>query len=434
MDPATAVAFTIGGITTVSGYGAYKLNAKAKATIDEQVKLAIGDAQAMIKSAQDAKAIAERERNKKDDEVKKLTAEISTMKKAQQQLISEKDVLSKNLESATELEKTYSELKPEVFKQAIMDFKDNPKIKELGHPEFFEPLLSQFSVTRGTARGLYTKFANVVVGMMSKEEFDALLLDILKNGRTSLEQRQTNEAEEARVAKEKAAEAAAVRRAAKVKAAAEAQAARQVEAEALAAKKKAMQETALQNARERAAARKAAIEKAARERAEAEAFVKKKAAKDKAAADKAAADKAAADAKAAADKAAADKAAADAKAAADKAAADAKAAEPQDRAVEPVEINKCKQTLRELGIRDLSSYRKWSRANKNDTRFAEVNNCADIVLKNRTGGMRKKKLRTRRGGKQNVRRTRRSKNRSNRTDTYSSRRSEVDASGDELGL
>jgi hypothetical protein len=428
MDPATAVAFTIGGITTVSGYGAYKLNAKAKASIDEQVKLAIGDAQAMIKSAQDAKAIAERERNKKDDEVRKLTAEISTMKKAQQQLISEKDVLSKNLDSATELEKTYSELKPEVFKQAIMDFKDNPKIKELGHPEFFEPLLSQFSVTRGTARGLYTKFANVVVGMMSKEEFDALLLDILKNGRTSLEQRQTNEAEEARVAKEKAAEAAAVRRAAKVKAAAEAQAARQVEAEALAAKKKAMQETALQNARERAAARKAAIEKAARERAEAEAFVKKKAAAAKAAADKAAAEKAAADAKAAAEKAAADKAAAD------KAAADAKAAEPQDRAVEPVEINKCKQTLRELGIRDLSSYRKWSRANKNDTRFAEVNNCVDIVLKNRTGGMRKKKLRTRRGGKQNVRRTRRSKNRSNRTDTYSSRRSEVDASGDELGL
>jgi hypothetical protein len=413
MDPATAVAFTIGGITTVSGYGAYKLNAKAKASIDEQVKLAIGDAQAMIKSAQDAKAIAERERNKKDDEVKKLTAEISTMKKAQQQLISEKDVLSKNLDSATELERTYSELKPEVFKQAIMDFKDNPKIKELGHPEFFEPLLSQFSVTRGTARGLYTKFANVVVGMMSKEEFDALLLDILKNGRTSLEQRQTNEAEEARVAKEKAAEAAAVRRAAKVKAAAEAQAARDVAAAEAAAEAAELRRVSMEKAAADAAARKAA----------------RKAAKDKAAADaKAAADKAAAD-KAAADKAAADKAAAD------KAAADAKAAaEPQDRAVEPVEINKCKQTLRELGIRDLSSYRKWSRANKNDTRFAEVNNCVDIVLKNRTGGMRKKKLRTRRGGKQNVRRTRRSKNRSNRTYTYSSRRSEVDASGDELGL
>ena len=50
------------------------------------------------------------------------------------------------------------------------------------------------------------------------------------------------------------------------------------------------------------------------------------------------------------------------------------------------------------------------------------------------GGMRKKKLRTRRRDKQNVRRTRRSQNRPNRTDTYSSRRSEVDASGDELGL
>ena len=50
------------------------------------------------------------------------------------------------------------------------------------------------------------------------------------------------------------------------------------------------------------------------------------------------------------------------------------------------------------------------------------------------GGMRKKKLRTRRGVKQNVRRSSGRKNRSNRTDTYSSRRTEVDARGDELGL
>jgi hypothetical protein len=49
-------------------------------------------------------------------------------------------------------------------------------------------------------------------------------------------------------------------------------------------------------------------------------------------------------------------------------------------------------------------------------------------------GTRKKKLRTRRRDKQNVRRSSGGKNRSNRTDTYSSRRTEVDARGDELGL
>jgi len=55
-------------------------------------------------------------------------------------------------------------------------------------------------------------------------------------------------------------------------------------------------------------------------------------------------------------------------------------------------------------------------------------------LKSKKGGMRKKKLRTRRRDKQNVRRSSGRKNRSNRTDTYSSRRTEVDARGDELGL
>jgi len=392
MDPGTAAILTLSTITGISGYGAYKLNAKRGASIDEEVKKAIGDAQALIKSAQDAKLIAEQERNKKEEEVKKLSAEISKMQKAQQQLLDEKVVLSKNLESATELEKTYRELSPEVFKQAINDFKSKPEIEKLGHPELFEPLLSRFSVTRGTARALYAKFESVVTPMMPKAEFDALLLGTLKNGRTSLEQRKKKEAEEAQeakaksdaeaqAAKEKAAAAAKVRAAAKAKAAAEAQAARDVAAAEAAAQAAELRRASMEKATADAAARKAAR-------------------------------KAAADAKAAADKAAADKAAADAKAAAEaKAAADAQAAapepEPQDRAVDPIEINKCKQTLRSLGIRDLSSYRKWSRDNKNDPRFAEVNNCADIVLKNRTGGMRKKKLRTRRGGKQNDRRTRR---------------------------
>jgi len=377
MDPGTAAILTLSTITGISGYGAMKLNAKRGASIDEEVKKAIGDAQALIKSAQDAKLIAEQERNKKEEEVKKLSAEISKMQKAQQQLISEKDVLSKNLESATELEKTYRELSPEVFKQAINDFKSKPEIENLGHPELFEPLLSRFSVTRGTVRSLYAKFESVVTPMMPKAEFDALLLGALKNGRTSLEQRQTKEAKEAQeakaksdaeaqAAKEKAAAAAKVRAAAKAKAAAEAQAARDVAAAEAAAQAAELRRASMEKATADAAARKAAKEKAA------------------------------ADAKAAAEA----KAAADAQAAAPE-------PEPQDRAVDPIEINKCKQTLRSLGIRDLSSYRKWSRDNKNDPRFAEVNNCADIVLKNRTGGMRKKKLRTRRGGKQNDRRTRR---------------------------
>ena len=55
-------------------------------------------------------------------------------------------------------------------------------------------------------------------------------------------------------------------------------------------------------------------------------------------------------------------------------------------------------------------------------------------FKSKGGGTRKKKLRTRRRDKQNVRRSSGRKNRSNRTDTYSSRRTEVDARGDELGL
>jgi len=301
MDPGTAAILTLSTITGISGYGAMKLNARRGASIDEEVKKAVGDAQAMIKAAQDAKVIAEQERNKKEQEVKKLSAEISKMQKAQQQLLDEKVVLSKNLESATELEKTYRELSPEVFKQAIMDFKAKPEIEKLGHPELFEPLLSRFSMSRGTARTLYAKFESAVVGMMPKADFDALLLDALKNGSSSLEQRKKKEAEEAQAVKAKAdAEAKAIKdkadAAAKVKAA-EAQAVRDVAAA------------------EAASLRKAAIEKAAAT------AVARKAAQEKGA----------------------------------------------------------------------------------------------LTLRTPTGGMRKKKLRTRREGKQNDRRTRRSKNRSNRS-------------------
>jgi len=189
MEPGTAAILTLSAITGISGYGAMKVNAKSKASIDEQVKKAVGDAQALIKSAEDAKAIAE-------EEVKALTAEIARMKQAQEQM------------------------KPE-----------QPKGLPTSEPEpvpIPEP-------------------------------------------------------------------------------------------------------------------------------------------------------------------------------------------EAESRSVELPEINTCKETLSSLGIDDLSSYRKWTRNNRDDPRLPEVNNCADIVLKNRTGGMRKKKLRTRRGGKQNVRRTRGSQNRSNRS-------------------
>jgi hypothetical protein len=312
MDPGTAAILTLSTITGISGYGAMKLNAKRGASIDEEVKKAIGDAQAMIKSAQDAKVIAEQERTKKEQEVQKLTAEITKMQKAQEQLISEKDVLSKNLESATELEKTYRALSPEVFKQAIQDFMEKPEIMKLEHPEIFEALLSRYSVTRGTAHSLYTKLSNLVVTMIPKPEFDALLLESLKNGTRSLEQRRAKEAEEARLAKEKSdAEAAAKAeetRLAKAKAAAEAQAAKDVAA---------------------------AEAKAIQDKKDAEAAELRKVAIEKAIADSAA-----------------------------------------------------KKAAQEKGA---------------------------LTLRTPVGGMRKKKLRTRRGVKQNVRRTRRSKNRSNRS-------------------
>lgn len=183
MDPGTAAILTLSTITGISGYGAMKLNAKSKANIDEQVKKAVGDAQALIKSAEDAKAIAE-------EEVKKLTAEIARMKQAQEQLKTEKPAEPKGLPV--------------------------PEPAPVPEPE------------------------------------------------------------------------------------------------------------------------------------------------------------------------------------------------AESRNVEVPEINACKELLSSLGIRDLRTWRQWMRANQNDPRLREVNNCADIILKNRTGGTRKKKLRTRRGGKQNDRRTRRS--------------------------
>ena len=367
MEPGTAAILVLSAITGISGYGAMKLNARRGASIDEEVQKAIGDAKAIIAATEEAKVIAEKE-------VQKLTDELNTLKKAEKQLKSEKDTLSKSLESASELEKTYRGLSTEVFKEAIQDFIQKPAIQDLGDlKKVFEPLLSRFSLSRGTADSLYRKVETAVgpTRMLPRTNFDALLLESLKIGPSLLEKRRADQAEKARIAKEKseaeAAEKVEKARLAKAKAAAETQAANDIAAA------------------EAAELRKAAIEKAA---ADAQTAKEKAAADAQTAKEKAAAEAATKRAEA---RAAREKAAQLRKAAREKAAADAAA----------------KKAAKDKG---------------------------SLTLRTPVGGMRKKKLRTRRGVKQNVRRTRRSKNRSNRTDTYSSRRSEVDASGDELGL
>jgi hypothetical protein len=529
-----------------------KLNAKAKATIDEQVKLAIGDAQAKIADAIQAKAEAEKK-------VNTLKAYIDTIERVKKQLESEKSVLSENLEKASELEKTFRELPAEVFKQAINDFKAKPQIVTLGHPEFFEPLLSRFSVTRGTARSLYAKFQKVLKVIIPKPEFDALLLDALKNGASSLEA--------VKAAKDKA---EAEVKAAKDKVEAEAKAAKDKIANEKAAKAQAERDIA---ATEAAEIRTAALQKAFDESNIRKAETKKK---EEAAAlaalrskiDKNKADEEAAEAKAVKDartlqqivdealaaakvgplqsntlyqsvktpflsgidsvargvqkavdvtKQAAKKTGqvvlaplttyqkrqADYKARKQQALEDERQAleeqAPQDelpnqqggadtfdtdvnyRLFHPKDGDRPNKVLADLFKRTLSdetlatnirpivdAFIYWRKTILNFSSLYKIelvvsaenlfnltkSNQVNAVFKDEVekamkqttskkvttqvnpmnGGMRKKKLRTRRRDKQNVRRTRRSQNRPNRTDTYSSRRSEVDASGDELGL
>ena len=208
MDPGTAAILTLSAITGISGYGAYKLNAKAKGEIDEQIKNAVAATKKLLTQT-------ESERDKVVEEARRLTQEITDMKIITEQLETknaalskEKTALTQNLDSATELENTYRALSPEAFKQAITDFKDNPAIQKLEHPEFFEPLLSRFSMSRGTAQSLYTKFANAVAkeDMMSKADFDSLLLETLKGVDSSLAKVKAKAAAEAKTAKDKAAE------------------------------------------------------------------------------------------------------------------------------------------------------------------------------------------------------------------------------------
>ena len=374
MEPGTAAILVLSAITGISGYGAMKLNARRGASIDEEVQKAIGDAKAIIAATEEAKVIAEKE-------VQKLTDELNTLKKAEKQLKSEKDTLSKSLESASEPEKTYRGLSTEVFKEAIQDFIQKPAIQDLGDlKKVFEPLLSRFSLSRGTADSLYRKVETAVgpTRMIPRTNFDALLLESLKKGPSLLEKRRVDQAEEARIAKEKS----------------EAEAAEKVEKARL-AKAKADAET--QAANDIAAAEAAELRKAAME-------------------------KAAADAQTAKEKAAADAATKKAEAATKR--AEARAAREKAAQLRQAEREKAAQ-LRKAEREKAAAEAAAKKAAKDK---------GSLTLRTPKGGMRKKKLRTRRGVKQNVRRTRRSKNRSNRTDTYSSRRSEVDASGDELGL
>lgn len=547
MDPGTAAILVLSTITGISGYGAWKLNARRGASIDEEVKKAIGDAQAIIAATQKAKEIAEQERNKKDKEVQKLKKDLADLRVVEDTLKSEKETLSNKLESATELEKTYRELSPEVFKQAINDFKSKPEIEKLGHPELFEPLLSRFSVTRGTAQSLYTKLSNTVVTMIPKPEFDTLLLDTLKNADRSLEQKRLEEAETARLAKEETDKAAADAKTKKLNDAAAAKIAKAETARlAKIAKDQATEaaKTVKLNAAKEATAAKAVKDAKTLQEIVNEAFETAKkgpltsntvyqsiktpflsgvdsvargvqktteAAKQVA---KKTSELLSTPARLAAERkqrleAARQLGGADTfdtdiyyrlfhpkdedrpyrtladlfeKTSTDTSLArnmmpvfDAfmywrktvlnfpllykpelvAAAETLFKLVEPIRVNavfqdkelkKAIEAVGKVGTRinpmtgrtaDASDVRAVKESKVEPVKeFKEIIDEPPkrLTLRTPKGGMRKKKLRTRRGVKQNVRRTRRSQNRPNRTDTYSSRRSEVDASGDELGL
>jgi hypothetical protein len=508
MDPGTAAILALSTITGISGYGAMKLNAKRGASIEEEVKLAIGDAQAMIKASQEAKVEALQALNKQNEEVKRLTNEINGLKKAKQQLLDEKVVLSNNLESATELEKTFRALSPEAFKQAITDFKDNDAIKKLEHPEFFEPLLSRFSMSRGTAQSLYTKFANAVIVMIPKKDFDELLLETLKNADSSLAKVKDTAAAAAKTEKETAAAAAAAAKTKKDTAAAEAKRIKDEAAVAVVAAKAVKEAKTLQQIVDEAfeAAKSgpltsnttyqsiktpflSGVDSVARGVQKA-VDVTKQAAKKTGQVIRA-------------PLTAYEKRQADYKARKQQALEDERQAleeqTPQDelpnqqggadtfdtdvnyRLFHPKDGDKPNKVLADLFKRTSSdetlatnirpivdAFIYWRKTILNFSSLYKIelvvsaenlfnltkSNQVNAVFKDEVekamkqttskkvttqvnpmnGGMRKKKLRTRRRDKQNVRRTRRSQNRPNRTDTYSSRRSEVDASGDELGL
>lgn len=93
-------------------------------------------------------------------------------------------------------------------------------------------------------------------------------------------------------------------------------------------------------------------------------------------------------------------------------------ARPEQTDEKEMRDDECKNVLEGLEIKSRRDFLKWSKTNHPDkggdtATYQRVNECVLRIYPQ--GGLRKKKLRTRRGGKQNVRRSRNRKNRSNRT-------------------
>ena len=207
-DPATTAILMLTAITGVSGYGMWKMNSRPDALISRK------DYDSAIASLEEQKKSASKYKETAERLIQQLKKEKNALETSKKNLESEKGALSKNLEGASELEKTFRAVSPEVFIQAIKDFMKEEDIAGLGHPEIFEPLLSRYSLTRGTAQSLFTKMSNTVDQMIAKKRFDGLLLKSLKNADRSLEQTRL---EEAKAAKAKKEEEAAKATAAKTK-------------------------------------------------------------------------------------------------------------------------------------------------------------------------------------------------------------------------
>ena len=507
-DPATTAILMLTAITGVSGYGMWKMNSRPDALISRKdYDSAIASLEEQKKSASKYKETAERLIQQLKKEKNDLETSKKNLESEKGKLISEKGVLSKNLEGASELEKTFRAVSPEVFIQAIKDFMKEADIAGLGHPEIFEPLLSRYSLSRGTAQSLFTKMSNTVDQMIAKKRFDGLLLKSLKNADRSLEQTRL---EEAKAAKAKKEEEAAKATAAKTKKLNDAAAAKTAKLNAAAAEK-----TAKLNAA-KAASDAAKAAKDAKEAKTLQQIVDEalEAAKKGpltsntvyqsikrpflSGVDSVArgVQKVGEVAKQVVTKtgevlSTPARLAAERKqryqAALKKGGADTFDTDVYYRLFHPKEEDTPYGTLADLfentssntglatnmlPIFDAFMYwrktvlkysllykpelvasaqnlfklvkplkvnpvfkdKELNKVTGADKKFKEIIDDRSLTLRTPVGGMRKKKLRTRRGVKQNVRRTRRSQNRPNRTDTYSSRRTEVDASGDELGL
>jgi len=489
-DPLTAAALTLGAITGVSGYGMWKMNSRPDALISRKdYDRAIADVEAQKKSASNYKETAERLIQQLKNQLAVLKEAEETLKSEKGKLISEKGTLSKNLEGASELEKTFRAVSPEVFRQAIKDFMKEADIAGLGHPEIFEPLLSRYSLTRGTAQSLFTKMSNTVDQMIAKKRFDGLLLKSLKNADRSLEQTRLKEAETAAAEKTARLNDAAAEKTAKLNAAKAAADAAKVVKDAKEAKtlqdivdeafkaakngpltsntvyqsikrpflsgvdsvargvqkvgevaKQAVTKTGeiLSTPARLAAERKqryqAALKKGGADTFDTDVYYRLFHPKEEDTPYGTLADLF------------------------EKTSTDTSLARNMlpifdafmywrktvlnSPILYKVELVASAQNLfklvKPLEVNPVFKDKELNKVTGADKKFKEIIDEPPkegaLTLRTPKGGMRKKKLRTRRGVKQNVRRTRRSQNRPNRTDTYSSRRTEVDASGDELGL